>query len=73
MMEAYATGAKRAYLSAGAIALFTTIGFSTVLGVLWYGGYLVINDKISIGELSSFILYTINMSTSVLMLGSIMN
>lgn len=72
-MKAYETGAKRAYLSAGAISLFTTIGFSTVLGVLWYGGYLVINEKITIGKLSSFILYTINMSTSVLMLGGILN
>lgn len=73
MLQAYGVGAKRAYLSAGAVSLFTTIGFSTVLGVLWFGGYLVINNKLSLGDLSSFILYTINMSTSVLMLGTIMN
>ena len=55
------------------MAVFTTVGFCTILGVLWYGGYLVLENDLSLGDLTSFILYTINMSTSLLMVGGQIN
>ncbi len=40
-----------------------------ILGVLYYGGYMVINGKLTTGQLSSFIMYTITMSVGLLSVG----
>jgi len=39
-----------------------TLGFGVILGILYYGGTLVINGELSVGDLSSFILYTLTMT-----------
>ncbi len=36
-----------------------------MIGVLWYGGYLVITGHMSVGVLTSFILYTITVAMAV--------
>ena len=72
-MKTYAIGRKRAFLNGSFMGGFSTLAFGAVLGVLWYGGYMVIKDKLSVGELSSFILYTITMSVGLVASGGVLN
>ncbi len=57
------------------IALFTgiatMIGSFAVVGVLWFGGKLVILNQMSIGDLTQFLLYLLIMSFAVGALGSL--
>ncbi len=57
------------------IAWFTGVaslfGYLAIVAVLYYGGYLVLNQKMSIGDLTSFILYTLTVAVSVATLGSL--
>lgn len=46
-------------------------GYLAIVGVLYYGGYLVLNQQLSIGDLTSFILYTLTVAVSVATLGSL--
>ncbi len=52
-------------------ALASAVGYAAIIGVLWYGGQLVLKGSMSIGALSSFILYTLTVAVSVGMLGSL--
>lgn len=38
------------------------LGYGVILAILYYGGSLVIEEKLSIGDLSSFVLYTLTMT-----------
>ncbi|MFW7378613.1 MAG: ABC transporter ATP-binding protein [Oligoflexus sp.] len=57
------------------IAVFTgfasLFGYAAIVGVVWYGGQLVITGDMSIGDLSSFILYTLTVAMGVATLGSL--
>lgn len=44
-----------------------------VLSVLYFGGSLVINQEITIGQLTSYVLYTITMTVGLTSVGGIMN
>lgn len=59
----------------GEVARFTNlvslIGLSAVVFIVWYGGTLVIKQEMSIGTLTSFLLYVITVAFSVGMLGSL--
>jgi ATP-binding cassette subfamily B protein len=46
-------------------------GYLAIVGVLYYGGYLVLSRQMSIGDLTSFILYTLTVAVSVATLGSL--
>ena len=39
-----------------------TLGFGVILAILYYGGTLVIDGELSVGDLSSFVLYTLTMT-----------
>ncbi len=47
------------------------IGYSAIVGVLWFGGKLVIANEMTIGDLTQFLLYLLIMSFSVAALGSL--
>lgn len=51
------------------IAIFSgfasTLGFSAVAAVLWLGGHQVIADSLSVGDLTSFLIYLVIVATSV--------
>ncbi len=49
----------------------TMIGSFAVVGVLWFGGKLVILNELSIGDLTQFLLYLLIMSFAVGALGSL--
>ncbi len=50
-----------AYVSSmfGGLAAFA--GYGAIAGVLWYGGILLANGRMSMGELTSFLLYTMTL------------
>ena len=52
----------------GAISI---LGFSAVVFIVWYGGKLVIQNEMSIGTLTSYILYVMTVAFSAGMLGSL--
>jgi ABC-type multidrug transport system fused ATPase/permease subunit len=57
------------------VARFTNlvgiVGLSAVVFIIWYGGTLVIQGEMSVGTLTSFLLYVITVAFSVGMLGSL--
>ncbi len=56
-----------AYIS----ALASLLGYAAIAGVLWYGGRLVIAGEMSVGDLTSFILYAMTVAVAVGALGSL--
>lgn len=48
------------------------LGYAVVLAILYYGGSLVIEDKLTIGDLSSFVLYTLTM-TSIYLISNLVS
>ena len=51
--------------------LVSLVGLSSVVFIIWYGGTLVIEGEMSVGTLTSFLLYVITVAFSVGMLGSL--
>ena len=51
--------------------LVSLVGLTAVVFIVWYGGNLVIKGEMSIGTLTSFLLYVITVAFSVGMLGSL--
>lgn len=49
----------------------TMVGFTCLVFIVWYGGRLVIQNELTIGTLTSFLLYVITVAFSVGMLGSL--
>ena len=51
----------------------TILGEGALLCVIWYGGEMVLDNKLTTGQLSSFILYTITLSAGLLAVGGVSN
>ena len=68
---AYALARVRAKVNAifGALAAFA--GYGAISGVLWYGGILLAEQELSMGELTSFLLYTFTVAFSIGALGGV--
>ncbi len=49
----------------------TLVGLSSVVFIVWYGGRLVIEGELTVGTLTSYLLYVITVAFSVGMLGSL--
>ena len=62
---------KKIRLIAGFIAATSLLGYLAVVGVLYYGASLVIDGSMSIGDLTSFLLYTLTVAVSVATLASL--
>jgi ATP-binding cassette subfamily B protein len=54
------------------IALVIAFAFSGVAVVLWAGGHMVLNEKMTSGDLSSFIFYSVLSATSLVAISQIM-
>jgi ABC transporter fused permease/ATP-binding protein len=67
----YALARKRARVNAifGAVAAFSAYG--AISGVLWYGGILLAEGAMTMGELTSFLLYTFTVAFSIAALGGV--
>ena len=59
----------------GEVARFTNlvslVGLTAIVFIIWYGGTLVIKEELTIGTLTSFLLYVMTVAFSVGMLGSL--
>ncbi|AUX40999.1 ABC transporter permease [Sorangium cellulosum] len=55
----FALARKRIFASARFMALVTFAGYSAAALVLWYGAHLVVADRMTLGELTSFLVYTL--------------
>lgn len=56
---------ERARIAAGFGGGSTFLGYGAIALVLWYGGLLLANGEMSMGELSAFLLYTFTVAFSV--------
>ena len=63
--DSYRIAYRRARLQAMFGPLITFIAFSTLAVVLWFGGRLVAQGNISVGELVSFLLYTLTVAGAI--------
>jgi len=69
--ESFAVARKRIRVVALFVAAMTLSAFGAVAAVLWFGGRLVMADAMSVGELASFILYTLLVAVSLSALGDL--
>ncbi|MEZ4431789.1 MAG: ABC transporter transmembrane domain-containing protein [bacterium] len=69
--ESFGLARRRARFDAifGAIAAFA--GYGAISGVLWYGGLLLAEGSLTMGELTSFLLYTFTVAFAIGALGSL--
>lgn len=66
-------GRKKSILYGVFIFVTILLGNGAILTVLWYGGEMVLDNKITTGDLTSFVLYTITLSIGVLAGGGMLN
>ena len=69
--KAFASGRRRLKARALLSAFAILIVFSTVMGVIWVGTQFVISDKMSVGELSQFLIYAFILATSTAALSEV--
>ena len=62
---------KRITTVANFSGLVSILGFLVIVFIVWYGGKLVIEDEMSIGTLTSYILYVMTVAFSAGILGSL--
>ena len=62
---------RRARVNAVFGALVSFAGYGAISGVLWYGGILLVDGELSMGALTSFLLYTFTVAFSIAALGSV--
>jgi len=67
----YTIAYKKALISGFLSLIITLFAYLAVLFVLWIGGMEVLKGNMTSGELSSFILYTITLSSSVISFGRV--
>ncbi len=63
--EAFQSAVRRTRARAGLTAIVILLAFSAVASVLWVGGYDVIEGRLSPGDLSAFVFYSIIVSGSM--------
>ncbi|CAD8210699.1 unnamed protein product [Paramecium octaurelia] len=66
-------GNKMALLGSQFMAIGIVLAYAVILAILYYGGTLVIDGESTLGDLSSFVLYTLTMTISLLALSGTMN
>ena len=73
MNKIYGIGKERSFIY-GIFMFFVTIfSFGSILAVLWYGATLVVDGEITVGNLTSFVMYTVTMSVGLLTAGGTLN
>jgi len=71
VQKSYQLAKKRIRSIAFITVIAGVLGYAAIAGVLWYGGRLVIDGKMTVGDLTSFILYAMTVAISVGALGSL--
>jgi ABC transporter fused permease/ATP-binding protein len=63
--KSLALAVKRAFTSAVFLGVAVTLGFSSIALVFWYGGRLVFDGTLTVGELTGFLIYTLTVAFSL--------
>ncbi|RYZ90284.1 MAG: ATP-binding cassette domain-containing protein [Proteobacteria bacterium] len=71
VQKSFQIAKRRAKSIASVTAVSGIFGYSAIVGVLWYGGRLVTSGEMSIGDLTSFLLYALTVAVSVGAMGSV--
>ena len=61
----YLLGRKKSRVRGLFMGFVSMLSFSGIVGIVWYGGKLVLRDEITPGELSSFMIYSITLSGAI--------
>jgi ABC transporter fused permease/ATP-binding protein len=69
--EAFRVARKRIRVTGLFQAAVTTLGSGALVAVLWYGGKLVLDGAMTVGELTAFLLYTTGVGMSLATLASL--
>lgn len=69
--ESFRVSRKRARFGAAFFGITSFSGYAAVALVVWFGGRLVIDGGMSVGELTSFVLYTLTVAFSLGALGGL--
>ena len=65
VQASYELARHRARYNAVFGAIAALAGYGAISGVLWYGGILLTEDRLTMGELTSFLLYTFTIAFSI--------
>ncbi len=68
---AFELARQRSALSAGFIGVTSFAGYSAVAIVLWMGGHQVLDGEMTVGDLTSFVLYTLTVAFALGALGGL--
>lgn len=71
LQESFSLSKKRITVVANFTGLVSTLGFLAIVFIVWYGGKLVIQGDMSVGTLTSYILYVMTVAFSAGLLGSL--
>jgi ABC transporter fused permease/ATP-binding protein len=63
--ESFRLAARRALLSGLFAGGAGFAGYAVLGGVVWYGGHLVLDGRMTVGELTAFLLYTLTVAMSL--------
>ena len=63
--KSYQLAAQRAAMFGAMNGVGGFVGYLTIAIVVWYGGRLVLQDKMSVGDLTAFLLYTAFVAVSI--------
>lgn len=69
--NAFELSRRRIKVTGGFQAAVTTLGSSALVAVLWYGGRLVLDNVMTVGQLTAFLLYTTGVAMSLGTLASL--
>lgn len=73
LSKVFLVGRKKNILYGIMLFVMTIFANLLILSILYFGGQLVIDDELSIGDLTSFVLYTITLTIGFASLSGIMN
>lgn len=71
LLDSFNLSKKRISIVANFTGLVSTMGFLAIVFIVWMGGKLVIQNEMSIGTLTSYILYVMTVAFSAGLLGSL--
>ena len=71
LQKSFELSKKRITVVANFSAMVSILGFLAIVFIVWYGGRLVIQNEMSIGTLTSYILYVMTVAFSAGILGSL--
>ena len=71
--KTYEIGKKKALLYAIMLLVMTLFANFLILSILYFGGDLTINGELSIGDLASYVLYTVTLTIGFASVSGILN